>query len=246
MKFVLRILAFLPVLLASPANHANNSVRLPRGPALILWAWEHPEFLDFINPQKTSIAFLDQTLYVRDQVTVVPRLQPLRIPSGTNLISVVRIEMPGGRASPSEAVKEKIIAALLHSANRNQISALQIDFDAVQSQRNFYRDVLMKLRRQMPPTMPLSITALASWCAGDDWISDLPVDEAVPMFFRMGRDRGLFNSSSIIREPRCLGSLGVSNDEPWPLDHSRKRLYVFNPRQWTPTAVANISARVTE
>ena len=30
------------------------------------------------------------------------------------------------------------------------------------------------------------MTALASWCLSDRWISDLPVDEAVPMLFQMG------------------------------------------------------------
>ncbi len=36
------------------------------------------------------------------------------------------------------------------------------------------------------------MTALASWCAGDDWLRDLPVDEAVPMLFRMGVEKNLF------------------------------------------------------
>ena len=35
--------------------------------------------------------------------------------------------------------------------------------------------------------MPLTITALASWCDGDDWIDGLPVADASPMLFRMGR-----------------------------------------------------------
>jgi hypothetical protein len=124
---------------------------------------------------------------------------------------------------------------------------LQIDFDALQSQRTLYREVLVELRREMPKQMPLSITALASWCADDDWIAGLPVDEAVPMLFRMGRDRGLFDrrgASAVIREPLCSGSLGLSTDEPWPAELEGKRLYIFRTRAWTNEAFANLLTRV--
>ena len=32
------------------------------------------------------------------------------------------------------------------------------------------------------------MTSLASWCTGDAWFNDFPVDEAVPMVFQMGAD----------------------------------------------------------
>jgi len=53
---------------------------------------------------------------------------------------------------------------------------VQIDFDARRSQRRFYVRLLRDLRRRMPPSLPLSITALASWCAYDDWLSGLPIE----------------------------------------------------------------------
>jgi len=58
--------------------------------------------------------------------------------------------------------------------------------------------------------MPLSITALASWCAGDPWITGLPIDEAVPMLFRLGPDTrniDAFLSHRNITEPLCAGSV---------------------------------------
>ena len=45
----------------------------------------------------------------------------------------------------------------------------------------------VRVRRRLPRDLPLSMTALASWCAGDTWIEALPVDEAVPMLSRWGR-----------------------------------------------------------
>src|SRR5437667_1977445 len=67
--------------------------RMASFPKTILWAWERPERLSFINPKKVGVAFLAQTLYLRgDTVTVRFRLQPLEVPPQTFLIAVVRIE----------------------------------------------------------------------------------------------------------------------------------------------------------
>jgi hypothetical protein len=123
-----------------------------------------------------------------------------------------------------------------------------VDFDALQSQREFYGRILKQLRREMPPGMPLSVTALASWCAYDRWLGGTPVNEAVPMLFRMGKEQSLFRSADrepLVREPLCAGSLGVSTDEPWPRELKGKRLYVFHPRPWTRESVARVVARVT-
>ena len=54
------------------------------------------------------------------------------------------------------------------------------DFDATRSQRPFYRDLLVDLRSQMPADLPLSITALASWCSFDDWLADFPSTKPFP------------------------------------------------------------------
>jgi hypothetical protein len=146
----------------------------------------------------------------------------------------VRIEvMPGATL---DARKEKqAVDLLVQSAVRPGIEALQVDFDAKKSQRGFYRDLLEDLRRRMPPSLPLSITALASWCSYDDWIADLPVDEAVPMLFRMEPDRRHARPDLPqfrIREPLCTGSVGISTHEAWPDDIAGKRIYVFADRGW--------------
>jgi hypothetical protein len=82
----------------------------------------------------------------------------------------------------------------------------------------------------------LSITALASWCAGDDWLRDLSIDEAVPMLFRLGVDQHQFQRRLETGQPfessMCRNAAGVSTDEP-VRPPAVDRLYIFNPKPWT-------------
>lgn len=250
MRSVLRtFLLLLPIFFIAPANRAAGPGLFPSLPRLTLWAWQMPEHLEFVDPQQLAVAYLDRTIYVRERTIEEPRVQPLVVPPGTQVIAVVRIEMPARVTSAAEEIKAQVVNAILRSARRPGIAALQIDFDAVKSQRDFYRDVLVRVRAGMPQSMPLSITALASWCAFDDWIANLPIDEAVPMMFRMGQEGKWFawqGAANAIREPLCMGSLGVSTDEPWPSEIVGKRLYVFAPRPWTPESAATVIAKSRE
>ena len=203
-------------------------------PKVILWAWERPEDLTFIDPQKTEVAFLAKTIYLRgDKVVVRPRLQTLKIAPGTKLVAVVRIEtdrtdVPALSSLQAQQTAREII-------NSSVSSVVQIDFDAKVSERNFYRELLQQVRQQLPASTALSITALASWCAGDDWLHDLPIDEAVPMLFRLGVDQRQFQRRLETGEPfasrLCRNAAGVSTDEPVTAP-TVDRLYIFSPHQW--------------
>jgi hypothetical protein len=121
------------------------------------------------------------------------------------------------------------------------VSHIQIDFDATKSERGFYRDVIVDVRRRLPDNVSLSITALASWCTSDNWLSDLPIDEAVPMLFRMAGDgkqiaRQLEAGNDFIA-PVCRHSYGISTDEPRSGLTAARRLYIFNPDPWTENTV---------
>jgi hypothetical protein len=199
---------------------------LPGFPHVFLWAWERQENLEFLDPHATGVAFLARTVRLHDgSVSVRPRLQPLRFPSGAVLMAVVRVESQDPHLPPVSDVAEAIAAAAIP-----EVRALQIDFDATLSQRAFYRDLLADVRRRMPPSMPLSMTALTSWCESDSWIAGLPVVEAVPMLFRMGPGE---RPSRTFRPQLCRSSAGVSVDEPLREPPEAARLYIFNPRSWT-------------
>ena len=118
---------------------------------------------------------------------------------------------------------------------------VQIDFDATTSERNFYRLLLTQLRNELPASTALSITALASWCAGDDWLTDLLIDEAVPMLFRLGVDQRQFQRRLERGQPFesriCQNSAGVSTDEPVNAP-AVSRLYIFSPEPWSKSSFA--------
>ncbi|HEX3281744.1 MAG TPA: DUF3142 domain-containing protein [Pyrinomonadaceae bacterium] len=206
-------------------------------PALILWAWERPEDLKFIDPQKVSVAYLAKTVFLRGAgVLSKPRLQPLSIASGTSVIPVARIELDTREPPALSAEQAKDAASEIAKLGLvTNASMVQVDFDATTSQHEFYRNLLNELRQRLPTTAKLSITALGSWCQGDDWLRDLPIDEAVPMLFRMGLDRNTIVSRLAgegFTSPRCRSSAGISTDEHVNDLPRVSRLYVFNPNGW--------------
>jgi hypothetical protein len=103
-----------------------------------------------------------------------------------------------------------------------------------------YRRLLHAVRAALPPHTPLAMTALASWCLDDNWLDELPVDEAIPMLFQMG------SASEAVREawpsrtlaPRCRDAIGVSLAEAAPFGRKGRRTYVFNPGPWTTATVS--------
>ncbi|MGB8509239.1 MAG: hypothetical protein WCD76_12700 [Pyrinomonadaceae bacterium] len=226
---------------------ALDSPRAAQLPPVMLWAWEQPARLNFLDARATGVAYLAATLRLRmGDVTLVPRMQPLEVPHGVLLLAVVRIERDRREAAaPSydDAQRARIVREVVAVQDAPGVRGVQIDFDAQGSEREFYRALLDDLRRALPPDKMLTMTALASWCAGDNWLDGLPVDEAVPMLFRMGADTkavlmrladGRDFSSAI-----CRHSYGVAVDEnivPPNFLNGRRR-YVFNGKAWTRDSV---------
>ena len=238
------ILVLLPLLalcfvMRSPGSlrSATPPTALDQLPPVILWAWERPEDLSFLNPKDVGVAYLAKTLSLRgDRLVVRPRLQPLKVPDGTRMVAVARIESDhSGRPSLSEQQLNVLVEEISEMARLPPVVAVQVDFDATISERKFYHDALVKLREHL--SIPLSITALGSWCEGDNWLMSLPVDEAVPMLFRMGVDRQrilarIDRQQDFTAKP-CQMSVGVSTDEVVSLPFPGKRTYIFNPKSWS-------------
>ena len=208
-------------------------------PRLILWAWERPTDLRALDAD-IGVAFLAQTLIVRNgAVAVAPRRNPLRVSVHTPLVAVTRIESGEQPLAPSMATT--MAAAIAGTTSLPRVRGLQIDFDAAESERPFYRALVQQVRQAVGAGVPLSITALASWCAQDRWMAGLPVDEAVPMLFRMGPQHapyvGLARSTSAAAA-ECRGALGTSLDEPLHVRAAGRRVYVFSASPWTAAALA--------
>lgn len=210
-------------------------------PKKILWAWERPEDLRFIDTKEIGVAFLAQTLFLQnEEIIFKPRRQPLEIAPDTYLIAVTRIEtskIGGKRPTFSPSQVEKIVNLVKNTLERPNVKAVQIDFDAVGSERKFYGEFITKLKNRLPNYTPLTMTALASWCVGDAWFNDFPVDEAVPMAFEMGADndkiRSFLSDGNDWREPLCRGSYGISIDEPLNVNFKpNRRFYYFKSKAW--------------
>ena len=232
----------------------GNARAVARGnqmPRLILWAWERPSDLSFIDPNEVGVAFLARTIYLRgDRVIARPRLQPLNVPPGTVLAAVARIETD--RLAPptlSKGQREELVSNLSAMAALPGIASIQIDFDARKSEHAFYRQLIADVRRNLPPNLTLSITALSSWCTGDEWLTDLPIDDAVPMLFRMGPDRqqvlSRLETGQGFASSLCRNSYGIATDELVEHLDPTKRLYVFNPSAWTRESLASFREKIT-
>jgi len=227
-------------------------------PEIVLWAWEEPEDLRTAPATTAGVAYLAETLLLKTGLasagspatpvlTVVSRHQPLAVAPGARVMAVVRIIAPPGFRD-SDSVREQTAGALAAVARQPGIAAFQVDFDATRSQHAFYAEVLRRLRPLLPAGMPLSITALVSWCGAapgdDDWLAGLPIDEAVPMFFRLGGNTRPFDAKTgyPLREPLCRGSVGISTDESWPELRRGERIYLFAPRPWTAEQLASVDS----
>jgi hypothetical protein len=230
------------------AASEGRARRLAGLPPVILWAWERPEDLRFLPPKQVGVSFLAETVTLSGpNIRVRPRLQTLKVNPGTRLLACARIETDV--KTPPELTPNQASAtasALAALGNIDGVGAVQVDFDATASERRFYADLLHDLRRRLPSDMPLSITALASWCMDDPWIAGLPVDEAVPMLFRMGPDaedvRLLLEQHSDFSLAMCRESIGISTDEPIHNLPAGRRRYVFRPQGWSQSAVSAVVA----
>lgn len=210
-------------------------------PGKFLWAWERPEDLRFINPDQYGVAFLAQTINMEsDHVTPQKRRQTLEVPPGTYMIAVTRIETrkeTSRRPKFDVSAISKIAFLVKNTLELPEVKAVQIDFDAVTSERQFYRSLMNEIRKQLPPQTPLTMTALASWCTGDAWFGDFPVGEAVPMVFQMGADsekiKTYLANGNDWTEPLCQSSYGISLEEG--LFNGMKvgrRIYYFKNSAW--------------
>ena len=209
---------------------------VPGAPTVFLWAWERPEDLRFLDSSEAGVAFLAGTIVLEDdEVVVRPRLQPLQTASGASLIPVVRIETDHPDLSSSQV--QQTADAIERLAFSDRADAVQIDFDATTSEREFYRDLLFEIDKRREPQLPLTITALASWCLGDPWIRDLPIADAIPMLFEMGPDerivRTRLGQGRDFSLPVCRQSLGIATYESLGERPAGRRTYLFHSGPWT-------------
>src|SRR6476620_9584612 len=150
-----RVYLLLTVFLIAVVSHSckqtttGNRIDENHFPRIVLWAWERPEDLTFLDPQRFGVAFLAQTLTVKDgEVVYSPRHQPLKLPRGVKLIAVTRIEsqkVTREQVDLTDDLRKKLVRHIRKTLELDNVKAVQVDFDAVTSERTFYSQLLQDL-----------------------------------------------------------------------------------------------------
>ncbi|MDB5712030.1 MAG: hypothetical protein JWL96_4100 [Sphingomonas bacterium] len=234
----MRACLFIVLLLTLCACDTRTPPAAP--PRLILWAWERPEDLRFVRPP-TEVAYQAGFVLIDgDSVEARGRHFPLRVSAPP---STVLVHVQIGHARPlawSPELRARVSAAVLHFARESAARRVQIDFEVRQSERQALLEVLADVRRGLRPGTVLSMTALASWCMDEDWLAQAPVDEIVPMLFRMQKGGDSITKrladGGNFRNPACRAALAISTDSSIPRAPPGRRIYLFNPRSWDASA----------
>ena len=209
-------------------------------PNTIVWAWERTEDLRWL-PSDVGVAYVATSIMLtKNQADVRPRSAPLLVPPNTITIPIVHVDVSYYHAPVlSDFQRDTVVNQVLRIAEATNASVVQLDFEVRTSQRAFLKEVVSTIRQKLPPHRALSITALASWCAGDYWIAEMPADEIVPMAFRMGRDQQTIRAM-LAQQPRfpranCQAAIGYAIDEVVAFNHDGRH-YFFSPKAWTKAA----------
>jgi hypothetical protein len=220
----------------------------PEPSTLILWAWERPEDLRFakgraeVAVQTGFVEITGERLFARG------RRHPLFVDAAPTT-AVVHVQIASGRKLAwTPRLRRQTSATIVHYATRIPVERVQIDFEVRASERQALLDVLRDVRSGLPRRTRLSMTALASWCDTETWLDQAPVDEIVPMVFRMQRGDGSIRTRLAegrdFRHPRCRTALGIATDTPIDRAPPGRRVYVFHPRSWSKTAFDTVRDEV--
>lgn len=225
----------------------------PEGLRIVLWAWERPEDLRFLEKYDASVAYLAGSVTIQDsKVKTRQRMQPLVIAEKTPLISVIRIDNFSADLSLDQKEYDTLTDFIVQMCGiKEKIRQCQLDFDATQSELDFYSRLIMSVKEKLPKETDLSITSLVSWCHQGSWFDDLPIREAIPMFFDLGVDEHAIRSGQVgntfMKSSKCQHAVGVSTDDQMPDSayiHDRT-VYIFNPRSWTTQDYRDILNAIT-
>ena len=163
-------------------------------------------------------------------------------------MAVIRIEAMSGGKALTTSQRTQAVDSMLDVFRAVKPDAVQIDFDALVSERGFYADLLREVRARLAPGTFLSITALVSWCGSKSWLAGLPVDEVVPMTFEMGRSAASaetrLRSGGRFENPLCQGSIGIAAQDLTVRPRGNSRTYVFVYDNWTEDLVRSIVGRL--
>ncbi|MGM9483960.1 hypothetical protein ACS5PN_22370 [Roseateles sp. NT4] len=207
----------------------------------IAWVWDHQA-----PPLQASAWAVTVTQIQLDGAGLRerPRARALPPAGDRTVIPVVHVQpAPHRRAEPlNDGQRRAITERVVRAAAGGWV---QLDFEALPSQRDSYHALVREIRAALPPSTRLSVTVLAWQCRSAAWITPLAADEIVPMFFQLGRDADAWIAQARAGgpqlQPRCrqAGGFTPSLTPPEGLPATWSRRYWFNLQRgaathWTP------------
>lgn len=230
------------LLILSPAAARAADTRLT------IWAWERPEDLRFAHGAEIAVqtGFID---LVGERMAARGRLFALKADPGAVTTSVVHIQIEHRiRLAWSPARRAALARKVVELARPDLYRRVQIDFEVRASERQILLDLLHDVRAALPKEAILSMTALASWCDHETWLEGAPVDEIVPMLFRMGPDARALKArlarGGDFGQRKCRDAYALSVDETLARAPAGRRVYLFNPKRWTARDFNTVAERV--
>lgn len=238
------ILIAVSILIIIIASYHENKI--------YVWAWERPEDLGFLsNIGDNNIVYYAGGIVIKNgRLDIQPRINNLLTTQTARLIPVIRIDNFDTSSALTDILLQKVEDFILTVCKHQGAVGCQIDFDARTSERVIYAKLLDSIKRRLPENVPLSITALVSWCDEFSWLNDTTIDFAVPMFYRLGSDRERIQNdrvgSTFMKSPKCQNAVGLSTDEAIPAKKyiRGKDIYLFNNQPWTKENFMNMSNRI--
>ncbi len=219
-------------------------------PRIMIWAWERKEDLRFIDVNQAGVAYLALTFKIKQgKIIKRRRTNSLILAKNTYVIPVIRIEADNSLLlMPNKEIQLSILKEIALIVEKSRADRVQIDFEVLKSQRIFYKELLLELKKILSAKIKISITGLVSWCYEEDWSFDLPVEEIVPMSFDLGKDKKVFfkkmNSGEKFTNPLCRQSVGIALFSEIPNFYSRPRFYLFSNRAWNEADFKKILKRI--
>jgi hypothetical protein len=233
-----------PAPLTEVASPVDMAASLAGGAAWIWPASNGPRWRGDERLRYREAAVLVESLRLTETgVEYGGRRRSLAVPADVRLLPVVHVE--AADSAPDDlttAQQDAIVRALLRQLPAAEAGAgvVQLDFEAPARQRDAYLQLVERARAALPARVRLSVTALVHWCTQGDWLDRIPVDEVVPMLYRLGphadhwRRRLADGDASLAR--RCRGpAMGFATDEPPPraLLARVSRAYWFDNAAWS-------------
>lgn len=229
-----------------------------------IWAWDRFDDLSFLKDD-TSVTSYAGTFYLRDNRSLFdPRKKELVCPKETLRVPSFRVESVN-KIDPD--YEDSAIAGICDTIkqylrNHNDCQKMvQIDFDATESERDFYKKLLVALRKTLKSNQntsdtKISITALTSWCLKDKWMHDLDVDEIVIMLFSLGQDKEKIltdlKDTNLDTGNKASIAIGISANEPQTNEalkilgiiNDAQKVYIFQSLPWTKNRFVSITNEV--